>query len=179
MAQLREQRRQQELQQQGFERTSIFASPSSTPTNVDPLARPWTKPNSTRSIRPAQASQSILDENMSDLGVSQYHAPDIKDFRSTREGMGYEKPVDVKYRLRPVVGRTVNLQTGVDVARAMALLNMKCAINKVRIDANHQRFHERPGLKRKRLHSQRWRVRFREGFKATCSRVRSLAKQGW
>lgn len=116
---------------------------------------------------------------MSDLGVSQYHAPDIKDFRSTREGMGYEKPVDVKYRLRPVVGRTVNLQTGVDVARAMALLNMKCALNKVRYDANLQRFHERPGLKRKRLHSHRWRVMFREGFKATCSRVRSLAKQGW
>jgi len=90
---------------------------------------------------------------------------------------------------RPVIdfdsttGRTVNVsgmsKQSVDVARAFTLVEINCARNKVRQMANKQRFHERGGLKRKRLRRQRWQKRFMEGFKATISRVRHLKKQGW
>lgn len=125
--------------------------------------------------------QSVVDGDMRDLGVGSHSGPAVGDFDmlSARMELGHEKPSDVKYRLRPVIGRTVELRENVDVARALALLNMKCAVNKVRYDHIKQRRHERPGLKRKRQKSERWRKRFKEGFKATCSRVRVLAKQGW
>jgi len=49
----------------------------------------------------------------------------------------------------------------------------------VKADFAYQRYHERGGLKRKRLRRERWRKRFSEGFKATIARVRELTRQGW
>lgn len=82
-------------------------------------------------------------------------------------------------RLKPSTGRTVYVSGHVDVARSFQLLTTLCRRNKVSLDLARQRFHERPGLKRKRLRSERWRGRFKEGFKATCARVQELRKQGW
>lgn len=89
--------------------------------------------------------------------------------------------MDVKLRLRPSIGRTVQCGKGarVDLARGLQLLNTQVRKNKVSQDLMKQRFHERPGLKRKRLRRERWRARFKDGFKATCTRVRELARQGW
>jgi predicted transcriptional regulator len=53
------------------------------------------------------------------------------------------------------------------------------ARNRVKRDFQMQRFHERGGLKRKRLKSERWRARFKIGFDATCKRVTELTKKGW
>jgi hypothetical protein len=53
------------------------------------------------------------------------------------------------------------------------------ARNSVRRDFNKQKFHERPGLKRKRLKSERWRARFKTEFAATCKRVTELTRKGW
>lgn len=85
----------------------------------------------------------------------------------------------IPIRLSPSTGKTVNIGGNVDVARGLRLLEMSCSRNKVRRDANRQRFHERTGLKKKRLRSERWRRRFMEGFKATVGRVKQLRKQGW
>jgi small subunit ribosomal protein MRP21 len=85
----------------------------------------------------------------------------------------------VPMRLTPSTGRSVTIGTGIDVARGIRLLEQSCARNRIRSDATRQRFHERPGLKRKRLRRQRWRKRFLEGFQATVGRVKQLKNQGW
>lgn len=84
-------------------------------------------------------------------------------------------------KLGPTLGRTVYVDNsrGMDVARAFRSMEIQVAKNQVKKDFNKQRFHERPGLKRKRLHSQRWRNRFKQGFQATVKRVLKMRKQGW
>ncbi|KAL1641300.1 hypothetical protein SLS58_006202 [Diplodia intermedia] len=82
-------------------------------------------------------------------------------------------------RLGPTVGRSVPIRDNVDLAKGLRQLDSICGRNRIRGDFNKQRYHERPGLKRKRLASQRWRRRFLEGFRATVSRVEYLKRQGW
>lgn len=84
------------------------------------------------------------------------------------------------FKLNASVGRTVYTNaTTMDPARAFRALEMQCARNSVRRDFQRQRFHERPGLKRKRLHSERWRRRFKEGFRGVVGLVQKMKKQGW
>ncbi|TAQ83429.1 hypothetical protein B7494_g8249 [Chlorociboria aeruginascens] len=86
----------------------------------------------------------------------------------------------VPLRLDARLGRTVTVDgRNVDLGRGIRLLEMSCSRNRVRYEFNKQRFHERGGLKRKRLRRERWRKRFMDGFKATVGRVRQLKNQGW
>jgi len=78
-----------------------------------------------------------------------------------------------------VTGRTITVGPGVDIGRAFTLLGQHCARNAVRRDYATQIFHERPGLKRKRLARLRWRSRFMDGFKAAVLRTKALKQQGW
>ncbi|KAK5119612.1 hypothetical protein LTR85_007441 [Meristemomyces frigidus] len=89
-----------------------------------------------------------------------------------------EKSLGIK--LNASVGRRVdvNLNT-MDPARAFRTLEAQCARNSVRKDFQRQRFHERPGLKRKRLKGERWRRRFREGFRGVVQLVQKMKRQGW
>ena len=84
-------------------------------------------------------------------------------------------------RSRPSVGRTVELDParGLDFGRALRKMNILCATNKVRADLMHQKFHERAGMKRKRLKNERWRKLFRDGFRATVGRVKEMRRKGW
>ena len=84
-------------------------------------------------------------------------------------------------RSRPAVGRTIEVvpERGVDVGRALSRLDMACTVNRIRLDAFRQRFHERPGMERKRLKSERWRRMFKESFKATVRRVKEMTRKGW
>jgi small subunit ribosomal protein MRP21 len=68
---------------------------------------------------------------------------------------------------------------GASLSAALAKLNRKLIYNNVRGDMFRQRFHERNGLKRKRLKSERWRKRFKEGFRAMILKVHRMKKQGW
>ena len=90
-------------------------------------------------------------------------------------------PSKPPYKLNSTVGRTiaVNENKGIDVGRAFRTLEARCAQNSVKRDHMRQRYHERPGLKRKRLASERWRRRFKESFRATIKLVQGLKKQGW
>ena len=88
-------------------------------------------------------------------------------------------PARAPMRLTPSTGRTIVIGGNVDIGRGFRLLEQSCGRNKVRSDFNKQRFHERPGLKRKRLKSMRWRKRFMEGFRATVKRVKQMKAQGW
>lgn len=90
-------------------------------------------------------------------------------------------PLPLPMRLGPNVGRTVkvNVARNMDVARAFRQLEINCRVNQVKQDAARQRFHERPGLKRKRVRSERWRRTFKEGFKGMIALVKKMKKQGW
>lgn len=90
-------------------------------------------------------------------------------------------PQPAPMKLGPTLGRTVHVdnQRGIDVARAFRSMEIQVARNAVRKEFARQKFHERPGKKRKRLHSERWRKRFKIGFKATVKRVLKMRKQGW
>lgn len=79
---------------------------------------------------------------------------------------------------RPSLGRSVNVSPA-GVARAFQLLGYQLRDNNVKADQRRQRFHERPGLKRKRLKSERWRKRFSIAFKATLKKVHEMRKKGW
>ena len=84
-------------------------------------------------------------------------------------------------RSSPSVGRAIEVvpERGMDVGRALKSLNKLCLRNKVAADVRSQRFHERPGMKRKRLKSQRWRRQFKASFQATVMRVKEMRRKGW
>jgi ribosomal protein S21 len=88
---------------------------------------------------------------------------------------------ELPIRLTARTGRTFDVDPGKnkDLGVRLRQLEMLCSRNKIKNDFNKQRFHERPGLKRKRLKSQRWRIRFKNEFKKTVSRVVDLRKKGW
>ncbi|KAL9039264.1 MAG: hypothetical protein Q9214_004947 [Letrouitia sp. 1 TL-2023] len=82
---------------------------------------------------------------------------------------------------RPSVGRTVEVlpSRGMDLGRAIRTLEITCAVNNIRQDSIRQKFHERPGMKRKRLKRERWRRRFGEGFRAVVGKVKTMRRKGW
>lgn len=84
-------------------------------------------------------------------------------------------------RLGSSVGRSIEIDPtrGVDLIRGIGMLDTRLGANRVRRDLYRQRFHERPGLKRKRLKSERWRKNFKVGFQAVVRRVKYLTKMGW
>ena len=88
-------------------------------------------------------------------------------------------PPRVPIRLNPAAGRTVYITTRIDLTKGIRSVDRLCASNRVRQDFTAQRYHERPGLKRKRLRRERWRKNFKASFKATVARVTELKKQGW
>lgn len=84
-------------------------------------------------------------------------------------------------RLNPTYGRSIDLDVsrGRDLVRGIGMLTTLMARNKVRADFRKQQFHERGGLRRKRLKSERWRARFKKGFNEVTSRVSELTRKGW
>ena len=90
-------------------------------------------------------------------------------------------PLMPPVRLDAFVGRSedVNPLKGMDLGTAIRKMEIKCAYNNVKKDFMKQRFHERQGVKRKRLKSERWRKRFKVGFKAVVLKVKKMRKQGW
>ena len=84
-------------------------------------------------------------------------------------------------RLNSSVGRSILIdkRKGVDLRRGFDMLRAVLSYNRVRSDMMRQRFHERPGLKRKRLKSERWRKGFKKGFQQTVYKVQEMRKQGW
>lgn len=114
----------------------------------------------------------MLDPSSSRSGVlGLMHAVDSE--------MMMPKPEKIPMRLNPSSGRSITMTSGIDVGRGFRLLEQSCSRNKVRLDAKMQRFHERGGLKRKRLRRERWRKMFMKSFKAAISRVKELKHQGW
>lgn len=129
-------------------------------------------PNSPLNQRKSINLDRMLSPNVSNT--------DLKDVISNLTS-SVTAPVAPKpaLRLNARTGRSVVVAGGVDIGRSFNLLGMSCARNKVRSDFNRQRFHERGGMKRKRLKRERWQKKFMNGFRATVSRVKEMKRQGW
>lgn len=138
------------------QRTSRFATPSAQEKNrVKPMD---SMEDFLASLRPS---------NRSSNSISSLYKPEIRPVK------------ELDFTPGPTLGKTVQVRNGGDVGRAFREVEQLCGRNKVRYEFNKQRFHERPGLKRKRLHSERWRRRFKEAFRGTVKMVNKMRKQGW
>lgn len=123
-------------------------------------------------------SQFSLDGMRTDIHGSPQLSLLSQEFSGTQ--MIQESPKRALMKLGPSAGRTVEIGGGnISIERGFNLLNSSCARNQVRGDFYKQKFHERPGMKRKRLASLRWRKQFKEGFLAAIARTKKLTKQGW
>lgn len=116
----------------------------------------------------------MLPMSTSDLSKSTTSAL-LKSMGDVIKMKAARQPID----LSPSSGRCVIVTEKTDVMTAFKQMEVSCNRNRIRREANAQRFHERPGLKRKRLKQQRWRQRFLTGFKAVVNRVQELKRQGW
>ena len=79
-------------------------------------------------------------------------------------------------KMGPTAGRSVIVQA--DVAQAFMRLRSIISQNKVRQDFHRQKFYEPKSMKRKRLRSERYRIRFKEGFRRMISVVQDMKKKG-
>ncbi|KAK3940275.1 hypothetical protein QBC46DRAFT_385739 [Diplogelasinospora grovesii] len=154
------------------------------PPRPPPLPRqqpaPATPASQTSTETAAATSGAAKDDAFSLPDLIQSDADKTMEFWNANEFLArHGVAKEEELRLRPSTGRTVHVSGHVDVARSFTLLERVVRQNKVRNDLFRQRFHERPGLKRKRLKSERWVRRFKDGFRATVSRVMELRKQGW
>jgi len=143
-----------------------------------PPPRSQFSPGPVPSSRPG--AQRIYDAAKPDgLNIGQIIGNDMKDILRKADF----RPPRPDLRLRPSTGRTVHLKNGIrrkdDFGQAAKSLERLCARNKIRVLQNLQRFHERPGLKKKRLRQSRWRVKFKTAFGAVIRRVQELKNQGW
>ncbi|MCJ1359668.1 MAG: hypothetical protein MMC33_009670 [Icmadophila ericetorum] len=106
-------------------------------------------------------------------------AQDVAEDSLTRAERSISRSAAPAVRLDAYIGRGENVTKAMDLGRALRRLDITLALNNVRGEVFQQRFHERPGLKRKRLKSSRWRKRFKEGFQAVVAKVQDMRKQGW
>lgn len=80
---------------------------------------------------------------------------------------------------RPSLGRTIEINGNVDIAKGLIMLKRLVTKNRIKRDLQTQKFYERPGLKRKRLRRERWRARFKETFHKTVEKVKAMKRMGW
>ncbi|KAI9799476.1 MAG: hypothetical protein M1833_003998 [Piccolia ochrophora] len=110
----------------------------------------------------------------------------ISRMETPRSGMGplappRAAPAPPPIRLSPALGRSVAMEgeRGRDLGRALTLLNIRCAQEVIKGDSMQQRFHERPGKKRKRIKSATWRKSFLKGFRDVVYKVQDMKRKGW
>ncbi|KAJ4370924.1 hypothetical protein N0V86_008618 [Didymella sp. IMI 355093] len=161
---------------------SLFGTPSGN-TAQTPASKPinrvfgesWSPSAQGRSRRPAALDFNAL------MGDDAIQNPNLSNKATTSLEQQQKDTFDNYPRLNPEYGRTVVLDKnrGRDIVRGIGMLGSLMARNKVKADFNKQRFHERGGLKRKRLNSQRWRARFKTGFQSVTGRVMELTRKGW
>jgi small subunit ribosomal protein MRP21 len=133
---------------------------------VPPGAPLSAKPNPGASGNPAdflRLMQSDVYQKVTDISKQ------IGDGNSTTD----------KLLLNRTTGRSVRVTEGMSLPQALERLQVQMRLNRVQAEVRRQRFHERPGLKRKRLKSERWRRNFKGGFIAAIQRATDLHRQGW
>jgi len=74
-------------------------------------------------------------------------------------------------------GRSVPVKHG-DISRAMNSLSTRLRANRVQKTWKYQMRHEKKGVKRRRLKSERWRRRFADEIRRKIELVRSIQRRG-
>lgn len=82
-------------------------------------------------------------------------------------------------KMGPTAGRTVLVAEAGGIQAALTRLNFIMRKNKVWEDVRRQKFHERPGLKRKRLKSSRHRQRFAKAFRNMVGTILEMKGKGY
>ncbi|KAK8118402.1 mitochondrial 37S ribosomal protein bS21m [Apiospora kogelbergensis] len=127
------------------------------------------------------------DFNLGGLGDSGVDSTDYTSFKTgdfSKRGLFVDDMASLAVkkptiRCVPRTGRTIHVSKGAELTRVFKMVDMQCSANRVRQDFAKQKYHERNGQKRKRLVSERWQKKFKNGFRATCKRVSDLRRQGW
>lgn len=114
-----------------------------------------------------QHQQKAVDSAASSIDSAE--PPSTPRFRSTPMKLGTK------------LGRQVlvSADRGTDVAAAIRLVQINCAVNGIRRQAALQKFHIRRGQRRKDLKSQRWRKLFKFSFDETVKKIQRMRDQGW
>lgn len=135
----------------------------------------WGAPRQPK-MRPGTSSLSNVQFPKGD-GAFAFSDPATKAMALTKPRVLQELNIHLSAR----TGRTlpVNKDSMTDLGTRLRQLDMLVSRNRIRQDVFRQKFHERGGLKRKRLHSERWRKRFKAGFVRTVTRVQELRRKGW
>jgi small subunit ribosomal protein MRP21 len=135
----------------------------------------WVQPRQQQrpAVRPSNTENLLFPERDSGLELDSA----VRQATPARPRVLHEMNI----RLTAATGRTLDVDDSspTDLAFRLRQLEILVARNQVRNDVYRQKFHERGGLKRKRLASQRWRKRFRVGFMKAVTRVQQLRRQGW
>ncbi|KAI8297893.1 hypothetical protein K4K61_012349 [Colletotrichum sp. SAR11_59] len=116
------------------------------------------------------------DAASSNFDISQLIAMDSDDFMMKHHAAGQQ---EIELRTRPQTGRTIHVTGSRDFSAAMKALDVSTKRNRIKSLWHGQKFHERPGMRRKRLRRERSIKRYKEGFVATVRRVQELTNQGW
>ena len=87
----------------------------------------------------------------------------------------------VSMKLGPSLGRQVPVEPerGLDLTASLRILHRACQQNRVRQDAQAQRFHVRRGQMKKNKRIVRWRRLFKYSFNHTVDRINRMRAQGW
>ncbi|KAL1967047.1 hypothetical protein VTN77DRAFT_3571 [Rasamsonia byssochlamydoides] len=176
------------------QQTSSELTSSNTPTNNETAAK-------------SNASLADFDEIFNKLEIGNRDAADTTQSMkesSTSIDMPQRRPYDpsslsravaqsaetdnyrsslrrVELKLGPELGRQVYVEPekGVDLPAALRFLQINCAVNRVRAQANFQRFHVRRGQRKKDLRMERWRKLFKFSFVKTVAKIQRMRAQGW
>lgn len=143
-----------------------------------------TSVSSEKSVSAVASPFSSLKDGNDDFGMSDASNPfasqksketPLERFKQSIDEMDQSLHLGLK------TGRQMEVHSNnaSDLGIKLNMLGALTARNRIRQDERRQKFHERPGLKRKRLKRERWRKRFSNSFASICSRATSLARQGW
>ncbi|KAI5779444.1 hypothetical protein DFH27DRAFT_577603 [Peziza echinospora] len=125
------------------------------------------------------SSDSLSKQRSPRDGIFGSGSPELRSFASILSNSAAPPQIleDERLpRMGPTAGRSVMVQS--DVVSALTRLRSIVQANRVRQDMNKQRFHERPGLKKKRLRRERHKRRFKEGFKRMVGVVLDMKNRG-
>lgn len=118
-------------------------------------------------VMPGSASRSSTTVNASNM---------VSD---SLERSLFQKRAVRTIKSRPSLGRTIEIDARVDIARGFQLLRRLAAQNRIKPDQYLQRFYERPGMRRKRQRRERWQARFHENFHRAVEKIKAMRRMGW
>jgi ribosomal protein S21 len=129
----------------------------------------------------AEASSSYLNSGF--LKDSDSRSHNRRSAASERFGSDMISPIGITGNMQlpkmgPTAGRSIPVLNG-DLSGAINQMKAAMSKNNVKHDWRAQRFHERPGLKRKRLRRERHRARFKEGFKRMVNVIIGMKAKGY